>query len=192
MAKMLRALIIFAMFDAFYVDAFFDLPKPELPSFDNLRQMYDALENSKPQEYLDAHNAIRLQMGVPPLTWDPRLERHSRKYGNSQAHICHLQHSHGIFGENLAWELYDEASPQQIVQTFIDEQANYDLETGECRCPPNSKDCMCGHFTQVIWRTTEKVGCAEVTCKGDKGKLVVCSYDPPGNAKGQNPLHPLD
>ncbi|XP_074364089.1 pathogenesis-related protein 1C-like [Apium graveolens] len=186
MAKMISALIIFAFVNAFYVDAFF-----HLPNFGSLRDMYAALENDKPKEYLDAHNQIRLALGVPPLTWDQSLERHSRKYANRQAHICHLHHSHGAYGENLAWELYDEATPRQIVQIFIDEQANYDIVAGVCRCPPLSKDCMCGHFTQIIWRTTERVGCAEVNCKGDRGKLVVCSYDPRGNVIGQHPLHPL-
>lgn len=184
MAKMLRALIIFAFLDAFYVDA-------HLPNFNNLRDMYDSMAKSKPNEYLEAHNQIRQVYGVPPLKWDRRLARISRKYGNSQAHICRLHHSHDGYGENLAWELYDDASPTQIVQRFIDEQANYDIVNGVCNCPPLSKDCMCGHFTQIIWRTTEKVGCAEVTCKGDRGKLVVCSYDPPGNVVGEHPLHPL-
>ncbi|XP_017251988.1 pathogenesis-related protein 1 [Daucus carota subsp. sativus] len=183
MAKMIRALIIFAFLDAFYVDAH-KHPK-------TLKEMYADINNAKPQQYLDAHNAIRLVMGVPPLRWDKSLERRSRKYANSQAHICHLIHSHGPFGENLLWELYDEASPHDIVQKFIDEQANYDLSTGVCNCPPTEPDCMCGHFTQVIWKTTEKVGCADVACKGDLGRLVVCSYDPRGNVVGENPLNPL-
>ncbi|XP_074368786.1 pathogenesis-related protein 1C-like [Apium graveolens] len=184
MAKMVRALIVFTFVTALYVDAH------RSPKSGSLRDMYAAIENNKSQEYLAAHNKIRQIIGVPPLTWDRHLERLSKKYANSQAHICHLQHSHGPYGENLAWELYDEASPQQIVQKFIDEQANYDIEAGVCRCPALSKNCMCGHFTQIIWRTTERVGCAEVTCKGEKGKLVVCSYDPRGNVIGQHPLHP--
>ncbi|KAK1400090.1 CAP (Cysteine-rich secretory proteins) [Heracleum sosnowskyi] len=193
MAKMLRALIIFAFVNAFYVDATVNSTSPGLPHYKTLSEMYKALAQAKPREFLDAHNKIRLVLGVPPLRWDPSLERHSRKYANSQAHICHLNHSHGIYGENIAWEQYDESSPQQIVQRFIDEQKNYDILAGVCKCPPLSKDCMCGHFTQVIWRTTEKVGCAEVACKGDKGKLVVCFYDPPGNVIGQHPLdQPLE
>ncbi|KAK1361096.1 Pathogenesis-related protein 1B [Heracleum sosnowskyi] len=194
MAKMLRALIIFALLDAFYVDAFLDIPVPEpaKKTYGNLRDMYAAMNKTKPRQYLEAHNKIRLEMGVPPLKWDRKLTRQSRRYANSQAHICHLDHSHSVYGENLAWEQYDEATPGDIIQKFIDERANYDLETGVCNCQPSSTDCMCGHFTQVIWRTTERVGCAEVTCKGQKGKLVVCSYDPRGNYIGQNPLSPLE
>ena len=36
-----------------------------------------------------------------------------------------------------------------------------------------------GHFTQVVWRNTKRVGCA--LSRKDKHVIVVCKYDPPGN-----------
>ena len=32
-----------------------------------------------------------------------------------------------------------------------------------------------GHFTQVVWASTQKLGC------GSAGGYVTCRYDPPGN-----------
>ena len=39
-----------------------------------------------------------------------------------------------------------------------------------------------GHFTQVVWKNTKRVGCA-LSRKGDH-VVVVCRYDPPGNFLG--------
>jgi hypothetical protein len=52
-----------------------------------------------------------------------------------------------------------------------------------------------GHFTQVVWKNTKKVGCAWNTksCPGNgqANKMpfykMVCEYDPPGNYAGQFP-----
>jgi pathogenesis-related protein 1 len=43
-----------------------------------------------------------------------------------------------------------------------------------------------GHFTQVVWKSTMRIGCATATCPAPgnapfKGTLWVCEYDPAGN-----------
>ena len=40
-------------------------------------------------------------------------------------------------------------------------------------------DGSTGHFTQLVWVGTTKVGCGRSQCKGND--IVVCNYDPPGN-----------
>lgn len=41
-----------------------------------------------------------------------------------------------------------------------------------------------GHFTQLVWKETEKVGVGMATSA--KGHVyIVCNYDPPGNVIGQ-------
>ncbi len=42
-----------------------------------------------------------------------------------------------------------------------------------------------GHYTQLVWRSTRRVGCAKVECGGNV--IIVCNYDPPGNVLGQRP-----
>ncbi|WP_343074945.1 CAP domain-containing protein [sulfur-oxidizing endosymbiont of Gigantopelta aegis] len=39
---------------------------------------------------------------------------------------------------------------------------------------------MCGHYTQVIWHTTQQLGCAAIACK-DKSQIWLCEYAPAGN-----------
>ncbi len=50
------------------------------------------------------------------------------------------------------------------------------------KCKPRK---MCGHYTQIVWKTTKKVGCAKIIC--DEMDVWVCNYDPPGNWIGQKP-----
>ncbi len=38
-----------------------------------------------------------------------------------------------------------------------------------------------GHFTQMVWRSTQRIGCGvQPRCSG--GNFLVCHYDPPGGA----------
>eukprot|EP00961_Rhodomonas_salina_P022602 303698-Rhodomonas_salina.1 len=40
-----------------------------------------------------------------------------------------------------------------------------------------------GHFTQVVWKGSTKLGCGSASCAN--GQIVVCQYDPTGNFIGQ-------
>lgn len=43
-----------------------------------------------------------------------------------------------------------------------------------------------GHYTQMIWRGTRKLGCA--LADGQNYEYLVCRYFPAGNNFGQGPL----
>ncbi|CAN0446604.1 unnamed protein product, partial [Scytosiphon promiscuus] len=38
-----------------------------------------------------------------------------------------------------------------------------------------------GHATQILWKSTTELGCAEATCEKDSYRYVylVCQYNPP-------------
>lgn len=42
-----------------------------------------------------------------------------------------------------------------------------------------------GHFTQVVWKSTTKLGCAYQYCDSMWSNYVVCEYDPAGNYDGE-------
>lgn len=88
-------------------------------------------------------------------------------------------------GENLATNY---ASPNSSVAAWIVEEEDYDASEAKF-----SKQT--GHFTQVVWKETERVGCAAKDC-GDpeeeieedgpaRGWYLACQYSPQGNVKGQ-------
>jgi hypothetical protein len=38
-----------------------------------------------------------------------------------------------------------------------------------------------GHFTQVVWKNTNQIGCGVSYCDSIEGNFYVCSYEPSGN-----------
>jgi hypothetical protein len=43
-----------------------------------------------------------------------------------------------------------------------------------------------GHYTQMIWRTTARIGCG--LAEGTNSQVLVCRYAPPGNICGHSPF----
>lgn len=130
--------------------------------------------------FLAQHNLARKQVGVPNLVWDEAVANYSRWYAELRRYDGLLIHSHGDYGENLFWGSGDCWTVDQIVQAWVVEKKDYDYQTNTCKK-------MCGHYTQIVWRNTKKLGCAVVECYADKGILAVCNYDPPGNYVGMWP-----
>ncbi|KAK2437122.1 pathogenesis-related protein 1 precursor [Trifolium repens] len=60
------------------------------------------LAQNSPEDYLDAHNKARAEVGVPPLCWDETLEAYAKNYSESKIESCEMVHSGGPYGENLA------------------------------------------------------------------------------------------
>ncbi|KAJ6896156.1 pathogenesis-related protein 1-like [Populus alba x Populus x berolinensis] len=133
-----------------------------------------------PQDYLDAHNAARAAVGVGPLTWDTTVQAYAQNYANQRAGDCNLVHSGGPYGENLAWSSAG-LSGTDAVKMWVDEKAYYDYNSNSCAAGQ-----QCGHYTQVVWRNSARVGCAKVTCSTG-GTFIGCNYDPPGNYVGEKP-----
>ncbi|KAJ1690101.1 hypothetical protein LUZ63_014256 [Rhynchospora breviuscula] len=134
-------------------------------------------------EILKAHNSVRGQLGLKPLKWDLLLQSYAKSYAFKRQHDCELEHSEGPYGENLFWgSPYGYYNYTDAVNIWVDERKNYDYDTNTCK-----ENEMCGHYTQVVWATTRKVGCAQVKCdNGDQ--FLACNYDPPGNYIGEKPF----
>ncbi|KAG8473498.1 hypothetical protein CXB51_035687 [Gossypium anomalum] len=140
-----------------------------------------AENGSSPQDFLNVHNAARAAVGVRPITWTNLVARYAADYAEKRISDCDLVHSGGPYGENLAWSSGDLSGPD-AVRLWIDEKDYYNLKSGVC----NSSH-VCGHYTQVIWRNSVRLGCAKARCNNG-GTFIVCNYDPPGNFVGQLPI----
>ncbi|XP_009803803.2 pathogenesis-related protein 1C-like [Nicotiana tabacum] len=136
---------------------------------------------NSPQDYLDAHNTARADVGVEPLTWDDQVAAYAQNYASQLAADCMLVHSHGQYGENLAWGSGDFMTAAKAVEMWVNEKQYYDHDSNTC-----AQGQVCGHYTQVVWRNSVRVGCARAQCN-DGGYVVSCNYDPPGNFVGQSP-----
>jgi uncharacterized protein YkwD len=121
-------------------------------------------------EVLAAHNKYRALHHAPALEWDDELAYYAEKYANQ----CEFKHSSSPYGENLATGY---PSISAAVKIWYDESARYSYDD------PGYSTAT-GHFSQVVWKNTRKVGCGYVACNGKNGtpgKFLVCEYSPHGN-----------
>ncbi|CAB4321090.1 unnamed protein product [Prunus armeniaca] len=135
-----------------------------------------------PQDYLTAHNIARAEVNVGPLSWDEKLQGYAQNYANQHIGDCDLVHSGGPYGENLAKSTGD-LSGTDAVSMWVAEKADYNYDSNTC-----ADGKVCGHYTQVVWSNTARLGCANVRCKNG-GTFIGCNYDPPGNYIGQKPYN---
>ncbi|XP_023511454.1 pathogenesis-related protein PR-1 type-like [Cucurbita pepo subsp. pepo] len=140
------------------------------------------LAQDSPQDYVNAHNAARALVGIGPVKWDERIARFARQYANQRKHNCKLVHSGGPYGENLAWSSYN-LSGIAAVWMWVTKRQYYNPRTNTCAAGK-----VCGHYTQVVWRKSVRIGCAKVKCTNNRGTFITCNYDPPGNVRGQRPF----
>ena len=133
-------------------------------------------------EVLKAHNEYRAYHDAPPLTWSNSLARNADScqsrnyYRNGQWHLEHC----GDDGQNIAgtnkWADYSTS-----VKMWYDEIALTPGGDGKV----SSFSSGTGHYTQVVWKATTKVGCSRVE-SGDSMNtgFVICNYKIPGNMQG--------
>jgi pathogenesis-related protein 1 len=152
--------------------------------------------NEDAQAWLDQHNAVRRapqpapSSPVPALTWSADAAAVAQAWADG----CLYQHNsrRGQRGENIAasappghWTASD------VVRAWADEARDYDYASNTC-----TSGKQCGHYTQIVWRDTLRVGCAHRVCSvnwpfgspsGGSWDYWVCDYEPPGNWVGQRP-----
>ena len=145
------------------------------------------------------HNQVRAMVDttgvaggpLPALQWDPNLAAYAATWAAMCSDTNHdglVDHNpnrtnvagYSYIGENI-YASSGTASAMQAVQLWAAEKANYTYATNAC-------SGVCGHYTQIVWRTTLKVGCALQNCPGlQYPSTIVCDYGPGGNFNGQSP-----
>ncbi|XP_030443261.2 pathogenesis-related protein PR-1-like [Syzygium oleosum] len=137
---------------------------------------------SQAGQFLAPQNAARAAIQMPPLAWDLRLASYADWWAGQRQRDCALMHSNGPYGENIFWGSGTGWNPGQAVAAWVSERRWYDYRSNGC-----ARGQMCGHYTQIVWRSTRRVGCAVEVCLNGGGTFMVCEYDPPGNYIGERP-----
>lgn len=137
-----------------------------------------------------AHNVARAGVmpapttPMPPLTWDTTVAATAQAWANT----CQWKHSGGSYGENIFADT-GQSNSQAVVADWVSEKKNYTYSTNTCTG-------VCGHYTQVVWAKSLRLGCGVKQCttgspfgsfNGGKWNFWVCNYDPAGNFSGQKP-----
>jgi pathogenesis-related protein 1 len=162
----------------------------------------------------DERAAVAATPRIPELKWSDSLAADAKSYAeelmklDQGKYIDELPpspHSTSSDGENLADSMKasssGEVSPPStasLVQQWVKEKEYWKGGTfaspESCQVPGKAAGKGCGHYTQMVWRTTTDVGCGTATLDGKtssglSGKVfyLVCRYSPPGNWIGKMP-----
>ncbi|XP_071818963.1 cysteine-rich secretory protein 2-like isoform X1 [Apostichopus japonicus] len=153
------------------------------------------------KQLLDSHNQHRLEVesgDMNELLWSSKLAEQAQEWSNG----CFYEHPDksvhpdyvGI-GQNLFIAWLDEGGENPPVVTkpvdlWYNEVGDFSYPMNACR-----KGAVCGHYTQVVWAETTKVGCGIKFCRRARSSkrtyenawLVTCNYSPAGNMPGVKP-----
>jgi uncharacterized protein YkwD len=146
------------------------------------------------QTAVAAHNDVRAHASPAPSPALPQMQWSAEVASVAQQWANHCVYAHnqgrGDLGENIAasspgyW-----SSIAGVVQAWASEAAAYDYGSNTC-----AQGAVCGHYTQLVWRSTTLIGCAYARCTANSPfpgsptwDYWVCDYSPPGNWLGEKP-----
>lgn len=134
--------------------------------------------------FLADHNAWRAKYNSPPLVWDDEIAAFADAWATDIANRGAFEHRpNNPYGENIFQGGAGWFTATDATKLWGDEVANYNLTTNTC-----NPGAVCGHFTQVVWYTTQRIGCGKATGGGQD--YYVCNYSPGGNMMGEIPFGP--
>ncbi|MFD0685791.1 CAP family protein [Actinomadura fibrosa] len=138
-------------------------------------------------EALAAANADRERHHAPPLVLDSDLSKYAMERAASRSTSERLSAGHtGLrqgTGENIFWGAGSSATPRpgsDAVKSWYDEVTNYDFDKAQF-------SSAAGHFTQLVWKGSTKVGIGRVSGQGSEyyETYIVFVFEPPGNMEGE-------
>ncbi|KAG5897860.1 hypothetical protein JTB14_024894 [Gonioctena quinquepunctata] len=145
------------------------------------RSAQKVTEGNFEEDFLEAHNIYRRRHGVPPLKLDKKLCKYSEEWAKHLAQRNILEHRPGSnYGENI-YCLYSSdpnftVNGHSPVDTWYEEVIHHPFGKEPC-------SLKSGHFSQVIWKSSEFLGVG--VAKNTRGSIyVVANYSPAGNFVG--------
>lgn len=147
------------------------------------------LNNNDKNSFVNEHNSLRgkvspAAVNMEQLAWNNALAKEAARH-ISQCIFAHSTNRKN--GENI-YVTTGSLSYEAVVRSWYDEVKDYNYYCNSCK--PGK---VCGHYTQVVWDKTTKVGCAVELCPTihnlgwRNAYLVMCTYNPAGNIRGQRP-----
>jgi hypothetical protein len=134
---------------------------------------------------VDLHNRVRSAARVAPISWDPMLAAAADVWAAELARTGRWGHSPNTSrpgqGENLWMGTRGAFSVDQMVGSWAGEARWF--APGRFPNVARTGDwTQVGHYTQMIWPGTSRVGCAVRSSRSND--YLVCRYSPPGNVIG--------
>lgn len=128
------------------------------------------LTNAEIADILAAHNNQRQKVHTAPIVWDCALGTAAASWAAKGI----FGHSGTSFGENIFVSSDAGANVSKAPDAWEDEEHHWNNKTGTC-----DSGKICTHYTQMVWRSTTKIGCAaNRKAPGNWKLIIVCNYDP--------------
>ena len=143
------------------------------------------------QRTLASHNRERATLGIPPLEWDNGLATDAAQWAHHLTQVGYLTHSpddpedYDPQGENLWAGTAGYYSAESMVGLWIAEKKNFKPGIFPANSRTGNLEDV-GHYTQLMWRSSGKVGCA--VARGRSDEFMVCRYSEGGNVMGERPF----
>jgi len=148
---------------------------------------------SEMQAVLDQHNVYRCMHGVPLLQWDTDVAANAQAWadivpptaGHSSTESRTLN---GVYHGENAGSCTSCVGVDRVISWYseIERTSPYGLAQSSTDSTVEGKSV--GHYTQVVWQSTTKLGCGTakfIHHSGSERDYWVCQYGPGGNYGGQ-------
>nr|XP_056701422.1 peptidase inhibitor R3HDML [Euleptes europaea] len=152
---------------------------------------------------LDYHNQVRSQVSPPAanmeyMVWDEKLARSAEAWAKRCTWDHGPPHLMRYIGQNLAIHSGRYRSVVDLVKSWYYEKQHYSFPyPHECKpsCPSKCSGYVCSHYTQMVWASSNRIGCAIHTCTNmnvwgntwRRAVYLVCNYAIKGNWVGEAP-----
>lgn len=145
---------------------------------------------------MEQHNLHRSNHSVAALTWDDSLANIAQQIAASCVYAHDTKTGGGGYGQNIGAG----APPEEVNKMITNQMYNDEmmLYPGYGSEPGMDLFERWGHFSQIVWKGTERVGCFTQKCDDGLANtasnvspyFTVCNYEPAG--KFLLPIHILE
>ncbi len=126
---------------------------------------------------LNSHNRARAELKLPPLKWNCKLADLAQEWA-TRGKFEHR--SPANYGENIFVASMTDVPINLGFDRWMSEKNFWHNASGTCQSGK-----FCTHYTQVVWKKTNSIGCGINRNAAGKWKVVmICNYDPMGNLPG--------
>ncbi|AFY38308.1 SCP-like extracellular [[Leptolyngbya] sp. PCC 7376] len=148
-----------------------------------VENVYDLTSPTAIAQMVEAHNDWRANYGITEtVEWDETIAAYAQEWADHlSANNLRGHRPDCDYVENIAYASGQMLSSAAVVDLWGNEVHDYDYATNTC-----APGKVCGHYTQVVWRDSRKIGCG-MARTADGKEVWVCNYDPKGNWVGQKP-----
>ncbi len=140
------------------------------------------------QALVDYHNRVRKEVGVGAVTWSPEIAAFAQQWADELARRGAFEHRPARqqkYGENLAGGTTGAFTVLTGASMWYGEKKLY-----RAGAPFSATFLPAGHYTQMVWTTSNRIGAGMAICKTGKYRgwtILVCNYAERGNVVGKKP-----